>query len=167
MSYAPKTFRDVVDAIDAFSFSDVVETYARKSGKSTERINDELALLRRYLALCIAHPNESLRMFDMADDLWHEFICHTRLYAKFCLSIAGFFIHHEPYLDRNKPHPVDLGATRELYERHFGQLPVEFVGLGDCKGGDCRSCQSGPSVSAFASGNLEARDLPERKTYSW
>lgn len=32
----------------------------------------------------------------LADDMWHEFMVHTRYYAAFCEVAFGQFLHHEP-----------------------------------------------------------------------
>lgn len=32
----------------------------------------------------------------VVDDVWHEFILHTKEYAKFCEQYLGFFLHHVP-----------------------------------------------------------------------
>jgi hypothetical protein len=42
---------------------------------------------------------------QVADDLWHEFILHTRHYAAFCQGAFGRFMHHTP--------AVALGADRQ------------------------------------------------------
>jgi hypothetical protein len=42
---------------------------------------------------------------QVADDLWHEFILHTRHYATFCQGAFGRFMHHTP--------AVALGADRQ------------------------------------------------------
>lgn len=33
---------------------------------------------------------------QLADDLWHEFILHTRSYERFCRDAFGGFLHHTP-----------------------------------------------------------------------
>lgn len=45
-----------------------------------------------------------------ADELWHEFILHTRHYERFCRKAFGRFLHHTPAvaLSRNYEHNVGL-----------------------------------------------------------
>lgn len=33
---------------------------------------------------------------ELVDDLWHEFILHTKEYHKFCDTVFGKYIHHHP-----------------------------------------------------------------------
>lgn len=45
---------------------------------------------------------------QVVDDLWHEFILHTRHYERFCKSAFGGFLHHTP--------AVALGRSRDRNE---------------------------------------------------
>ncbi len=38
----------------------------------------------------LKHPS------TLVDDMWHEFLLHTRDYAAFCDAAIGQFLHHEP-----------------------------------------------------------------------
>lgn len=53
--------------------------------------------LRQYF---LAHLKSGKKYVSMpsqvADDLWHEFILHTREYQNFCQSAFGQFFHHTP-----------------------------------------------------------------------
>ena len=40
--------------------------------------------LKRYLLLCAEHADVRLPVSPVIDDLWHEFLLHTRDYADFC-----------------------------------------------------------------------------------
>lgn len=48
----------------------------------------------------VAHLRSGRKYVSMpsqvADDLWHEFILHTRHYEKFCQAAFGKFLHHTP-----------------------------------------------------------------------
>jgi hypothetical protein len=35
------------------------------------------------------------------DEVWHNFILHTKLYGEYCLNTFGKFIHHNPKLPDN------------------------------------------------------------------
>src|SRR5689334_7272822 len=139
----------VIAAVNAFGLEPVIETYQRKTGKSADLIEQETRELRRYLALCILHPGRPLPMFTFADDLWHEFICHTRLYDRFCREVAGFFIHHDPYTGAS-PAGNGIDISSVLYERYFGPLPLSLQSSAECEGDSnpsCQSCSSGPSAT--------------------
>nr|BFD41414.1 hypothetical protein FFPRI1PSEUD_29130 [Pseudomonas sp. FFPRI_1] len=51
---------------------------------------------------------------QVVDDLWHEFILHTRDYQAFCDKAFGQFLHHTPAasLRQNPAQQSDLGLRR-------------------------------------------------------
>lgn len=70
----------------------------------------ERALVARGLRqFFLAHHRSGGRFVSMpsqvADDLWHEFILHTRAYDAFCHQAFGHFLHHTP--------AVVLGTERQ------------------------------------------------------
>lgn len=53
--------------------------------------------LRQYFLTHLKSGKKYVSMpSQVADDLWHEFILHTREYQKFCQSAFGQFFHHTP-----------------------------------------------------------------------
>lgn len=135
---------EVISAVDRYPIDPVLETYQRRTGKSLDHIRDEERELKRFLALCALYPDRRLPMFSYADDLWHEFICHTRLYHRFCHEVIGKYVHHEPYTETS-PRPIgDHGElTITLYEQHFGRIPHYMRHAADCSDDHtCSSCSS-------------------------
>lgn len=91
-----------------------------------------------YAQLCKQHPqldakdlalvNHGLRQFflaylksdfkfvampsQVADDLWHEFILHTRSYQQFCQQAFGRFLHHTPAAALSNNQQVNTGLRR-------------------------------------------------------
>jgi hypothetical protein len=130
---------DLIRSISEYPLEPVFETYRRRTGKRRMRIQREARELKRFLALCALYPGRELPMLAYADDLWHEFICHTQLYHDFCSRVAGFYIHHHPYTKKDLA-TTNLSAepTLRLYEHHFGPLPRRLRAAGDCK--TCASC---------------------------
>lgn len=52
---------------------------------------------RQWFRLAARHPKARLAMPSViVDDLWHEFVLHTREYAEFCEAGLGRFLHHVP-----------------------------------------------------------------------
>lgn len=49
-----------------------------------------------FLKTCAGTEGASLSPSELVDIGWHTFILHTREYAEFCDSVAGYFIHHVP-----------------------------------------------------------------------
>lgn len=53
-----------------------------------------------FLSVCKAFPNMNIPMpSDSVDEIWHEFILHTRDYSEFCNKHLGRFLHHTPNQD--------------------------------------------------------------------
>lgn len=50
-----------------------------------------------YVDICKAYPDDDIPMFsESVDEVWHQFILHTRSYQDFCKNYVGFFLHHVP-----------------------------------------------------------------------
>lgn len=55
--------------------------------------------LRQFFIVRLRSGNQMIGMpSKVVDDLWHEFILHTRDYQKFCQQAFGGFFHHIPAL---------------------------------------------------------------------
>lgn len=84
---------------------------------------------RKYLALCLAYPQETIVPCKIVDDVWHQHILDTRAYRDDCARVFGFFYDHFPYFGMRDA--ADSAALRsaydrtiELYEINFGVPPV-------------------------------------------
>ena len=74
----------------------VIERYAAEHGASTAeavRLWQELA---RFLLLTAANPGRRYGMYGPVDGMWHALILHTQIYAAFCETFIGRFMHHFP-----------------------------------------------------------------------
>lgn len=66
---------------------------------------------------------------QMMDDMWHNFILHTRDYAEFCQNYFGEFVHHVPSIVEQQPEvfkDFEIEMTRYLsyvYD-HLGEKTV-------------------------------------------
>ena len=64
-----------------------------------------------YFILCKKYRGHNIPMPSVVvDEVWHEFILHTRDYEAFCEKYLGFFLHHIPNDDEN---PVDEKTAKE------------------------------------------------------
>ena len=45
------------------------------------------------------------------DELWHQLILDTKAYMKFCSEYVGFYVHHNPYVDKKE---LSSSKTTEL-----------------------------------------------------
>jgi hypothetical protein len=64
----------------------------------------------------LAHLHSGRRYVSMpsqiADELWHEFILHTRAYDRFCRRAFGRFMHHTPAVALGGVRQSDSGLRR-------------------------------------------------------
>ncbi len=88
----------------------------------------------------LAHLKSGRRYVSMpsqvADDLWHEFILHTRNYDVFCRRAFGRFLHHTPAVAVGGPDKADAGLRRtwwwcckedHINPRQPSRLPLLFA----------------------------------------
>lgn len=73
---------------------------------------------------------------QVADDLWHEFILHTRAYEAFCRQAFGGFLHHTPAVALGSQAQHDAGLRRVWWQacreenidpRKPSRLPLLFA----------------------------------------
>ncbi len=73
---------------------------------------------------------------QVADDLWHEFILHTRAYEAFCRQAFGRFLHHTPAVALGSQAQHDAGLRRVWWQacreetidpRQPSRLPLRFA----------------------------------------
>lgn len=73
---------------------------------------------------------------QVVDDLWHEFILHTRAYHAFCAQAFGRFLHHSPATELRTARRSNEGLRRCWYQacrqeninpRRPSRLPLLFA----------------------------------------
>jgi hypothetical protein len=78
----------------------------------------------------VAMPSQAV------DELWHEFILHTRHYQEFCANAFGRFLHHSPATVLSKRYDRNVGLRRVWWycckregidPRNAHRLPVLFA----------------------------------------
>ena len=92
----------------------------------------------RFLNL-IAFQETQLTPSVKVDLAWHEFILCTRYYQSWCERHWHHFIHHNPGGDPQQ-NQNNFKTTIKLYQKYFGNTPVEFWGQLDKA--DCGNCSA-------------------------
>ncbi len=64
-------------------------------------ISDAEANYRRFLAMNLLYPTETIVVNKIIDDYWHQHILDTEKYAADCQIVFGHFLHHYPYFGIN------------------------------------------------------------------
>ena len=147
MSTAALAISDAAtDALAAVSQIDFSPINAKLQHENPAFWNDETiveteANYRRFLALHLLHPLETLVPNKSLDEYWHQHILDTRKYAADCETIFGTFLHHDPYfgIEGEEDRQQNLEAfavTQQLWEEAFGVL---LLGESNpCSSTDCR-----------------------------
>lgn len=71
-----------------------------------------------FLSVCKAFPNMNIPMpSETVDEIWHEFILHTKDYALFCDKHLGKFLHHTPNqnIEKNKISEREVSEILHLW----------------------------------------------------
>ena len=125
----------------AMSLDRVVQRVAERREFSPEEMDCAGSELVKFLSLC-AESELPLAPSGVIDDLWHEFILHTRDYAEFCATTLGSFVHHVPSVF---PDPSSYDRTLVRIRERFGIADERFwpAAGADCDsscGSKCTSC---------------------------
>jgi hypothetical protein len=92
---------------------------------SYERIAEAEIAYRRFLALNLLYPGETLAVNRIIDEYWHNHILDTLKYAQDCDLIFGSFLHHYPYFglpgeeDEGENVPA-FAITQRIWQEAFG-----------------------------------------------
>jgi hypothetical protein len=89
---------------------------------------------KKYMAIMVINHKTGKRVemvSELVDEVWHTFILFTNEYKKFCDTLVGEYIHHEPNIDSlygtDPLFPYKKKQSTEFfyneYERCFGPLP--------------------------------------------
>lgn len=69
--------------------------------------------LRDFFAAYLLSGGKPVSMpSQAADELWHEFILHTRNYEQFCRKAFGRFLHHTPAVALSRDYERNVGLRR-------------------------------------------------------
>lgn len=128
-----KTAEQTVQAIFALDFEQVkTKLMSKTEGHGWSRAEADRHELeyKRYLALLVKYPDETIAPSMNADKFWHGHILDTMKYAADCKNVFGYFLHHYPYFGmRGEEDAARLKAAgkamRRLYEQEFGTAKSE------------------------------------------
>ena len=98
------------------------------------QIKDIVNEFKKFMAIVVINLETDKRVemvSELVDEVWHTFILFTNEYRKFCDTLVGEYIHHEPNVDSrygiDPLFPYKKKQSTEFfyqeYERYFGRLP--------------------------------------------
>lgn len=86
---------EVLQAALDFDISAVVERHAKRYELPRSMALDHEREFKRFIYIQTDDSAAYGLPVCLVDELWHELILDTRLYAKFCTAVLGTFLHHE------------------------------------------------------------------------
>jgi len=101
-----------------------------KDGQIKEVVDE----FKKFVAILVINHGKDKRVemvSELVDEVWHTFILFTDEYRKFCDTMVGEYIHHEPNIDSaygiDPLFPYKKKESTEFfnqeYERYFGRRP--------------------------------------------
>jgi hypothetical protein len=123
--------------LDKFQIpSGVVERLRQKkifNDMTDGQLKEILDEFKKYMAILVINYRNGKKVemvSELVDEVWHTFILFTNEYRKFCETIIGEYIHHEPNVSSYGVDPLFSLKKKqgteffyEEYERCFGPLP--------------------------------------------
>jgi len=160
MNHATRPVEEVLAAIQALDLDCIkLKLMDKEEGMGWSREHaDRIELeYRRFLALMVKFPGETIAPAKDVDQFWHGHILDTLKYAEDCERAFGYFLHHFPYFGmRGEEDAKNLAAAAErmhaLYEREFGERP----GKGAAFCGAAKAFCGAAVEKAFCGASVEA-----------
>jgi hypothetical protein len=116
------------------------------AGLTLARADQDVALYRCFLKLCVLCPDATIVPTRQIDHVWHTHMLDTAKYRADCDRAFGFFVDHFPYFgfrgeaDR-RAWREDFARTRRLFDEHFsvdiGSQPAASACRAHGDGSDC------------------------------
>ncbi|HRR08275.1 MAG TPA: hypothetical protein PLO56_06245 [Rhodothermales bacterium] len=115
----------------------VVKHYAFKYGVSLDISMTRHKELESFLRKA-SSERKSLVPTLQVDEVWHNFILHTKLYAQYCTTEFGLFIHHNPHI------------PTEQVQNNLARCDVQYE-PNNCNGGSCEpGIETNEAIGAIA-----------------
>src|SRR6266571_459564 len=91
---------------------------------SLAEADQDIALYRCFLKLCVLHPGATIVPTRQLDRVWHTHMLDTAKYRADCDWVFGFFLDHFPYFgfrgeEDRRAWRDDFARTRRLFGEHF------------------------------------------------
>src|SRR5205814_958393 len=131
---------------------------------------DQMALAyKRFLALMVKFPEQTIAPTKDIDKFWHGHILDTIKYAEDCQNVFGYFLHHFPYFGMRGAEDAAALAeagrqTAQLYAKEFGAPIAQAMTCGVARPGTCGVAANDWSANNGPKGILANFDAVTRPT---
>ncbi len=168
VAFQEVTAEERLRRIDALDLEPIVYKLMHPEPGETElslaEADQDVALYRCFLKLCVLHPGATIVPTRQLDQVWHTHMLDTAKYRADCDRVFGRFMDHFPYAglrgedDRRVWHD-DFARTRRLFREHFGVEIGAQPAASACRNhGDGSDC----CVGCVKPSAAETRPRPDR-----
>ncbi|MBK6267406.1 hypothetical protein JKA74_20360 [Marivirga sp. S37H4] len=125
MNHTISTTNDeLLSALDSYDDFTIIEGFMERYSVSREEAEEILQETKKWLWLASENIKEKkgFRLFIdnsliIIDEMWHNFILHTRSYQKFCNEKLNLFVHHEPTPASEKIRGFDSEEEKNKFQK--------------------------------------------------
>jgi hypothetical protein len=111
-------------ALDCNEDNIIIEGFMERYSVNREEAEEILNETKKWLWLASENIKEKkgFRLFIdnslmIIDEMWHNFILHTRAYQKFCHEKLNLFVHHEPTPKAEKIIGFDSDEEKQKFQQ--------------------------------------------------
>ncbi|RUA27949.1 MAG: hypothetical protein DSY77_16810 [Bacteroidetes bacterium] len=119
-----KSNKALLSALDCDEDNIIIEGFMERYSVNRDEASEILQETKKWLWLASENIKEkkSFRLFIdnsllIIDEMWHNFILHTRIYQKFCNEKLNLFVHHEPTSASEKIRGFDSEEEKQKYQK--------------------------------------------------
>jgi len=139
--------RELDSQIAGLNFDRLRFKIMKEEGWSEEKCIHAENQYKKWLTVKKENPDVDIVPSKFIDEFWHMHILDTYSYAKDCVNVFGYFLHHYPYFGiYGKEDEQNLNNTFEetcrLFEERFGDKMDEEYDAARCQGHDCHAPSS-------------------------
>ncbi|UII33086.1 hypothetical protein LVD17_04500 [Fulvivirga ulvae] len=125
--------QDLIEAIDCDNEQAIIEGFMERYEVSYEEAFDIFLETKKWLWLASKTDKNDTQLFIdqpllIIDEMWHNFILHTKQYYKFCITNFKRIIHHNPTPPKVKKEQTEAFLTNPTKEiqKHEQRLARQY-----------------------------------------
>lgn len=136
----PWTTKGKLNALEGLDLQPIGTLLIQKKQWTPEQVKEAEIAYRRFLALIILNPGETLVPTDQIDEFWHMHILDSRKYEQDCKAVFGKYLHHDPHLAKGTAaHTKAYERTKKIESTTYGDNSstgvIPFAACGGSTGG--------------------------------
>jgi hypothetical protein len=135
-----QTAKEKANVVMNWDMSDVRLRMKKEDATITDTFLNKLEVeYKRFMTLRLFHPQETMPVSPIVDEMWHTHILFTSDYVKMAQSVGEVYFHHRPIVSQKdvvELTPLYEKNTLKRYAEIYGKPTPEFW-TEDCVCGSC------------------------------